>query len=212
MVAPLIFRVMLQLYPALLFQLLCCHLVFTTLNSLLTVIQTHLVHYHLRLPINLFSMWHTSTCASKSQFKCHHLPHEAFLISINKVPLSWPYIPIALYMSLYFASSQCTVTTMVSPFFQMKLWAPQRKRSHPYESLYHQALTWYSKNICEMKIKHITLSIVLSAQSFMIGQLKLVKVNGILLSIPVSTCHPLPPTRHINNNQPHSGDILLHWE
>lgn len=96
MVSPLIFRVMLQLYPALLFQLLCCHLVFTTPNCLLTVIQTRLVHYHLWLPINLFSMWHTSTHASKFQFKCHHFPHEAFLISINEAPLSWPYNPIAL--------------------------------------------------------------------------------------------------------------------
>lgn len=188
MVAPMIFRV--QLHPGLLFQFLCYHLVFTTLNYLWTMTQIHLVYYHLWLSINLFSIWHTSTHASKTQFKCYHPLHEAFLTSINKIHLSWPCIPI--HVSLYFISSQWTVITVVFPSSQRKLWAPQRKRSHPYASLYHQALVWCSKNICKMKMKHITLSIELSAWSFMIGQLKLVKVNGILLSIPVATRSPDP--------------------
>ena len=41
----------------------------------------------------------------KTQFKCHHLLHEAFLTSTNKANLSWPYNPTALWnyhsISLY---------------------------------------------------------------------------------------------------------------
>lgn len=103
----------------------------------------HLVHSHLWLPIRLFCLAHF--------YSCFKSPVQM------SPPLSWR-LPdfhkqnsslLALYsystvnMSLYFTSSQGTVITVVSLSSQMKLWAPQRKRAHLYESVYHQALAWY---------------------------------------------------------------------
>lgn len=84
-------------------MLLTINLIFTTRNFLLPVTQTHLIHSDLCPSTS--SLVHFYSDHKKTQFKCHHPLHEAFLTSTNKIHLSWPYNPTARWtyhsISLY---------------------------------------------------------------------------------------------------------------
>lgn len=155
-------------------MLLTINLIFTTRNFLLPVTQTHLIHSDLCPSTS--SLVHFYSDHKKTQFKCHHPLHEAFLTSTNKIHLSWPYNPTArwTYHSISLIPvhwSHCGFPIISSPSETVTF---SKERLHP-QSLY-QAWGWeptgHSKTTWD-KNAHITLSTVPSAQSFITGQLKL---------------------------------------
>ena len=181
------------------------NLIFTTLNSLLTVTQMHLIHSYLC----------SSACSLSGTLLLRlQKPSSNVTTSFMKPDSQTKFTspgPVFLQHCeyVYFTLSYCTEVTVISSSSQIRLWAPQRKRPHP-ESLY-QALAWkitgYLRTTSEMKMKHITLSIVSSAQSFIIGQVKLVKVKTTLPSISVSS--PTLTNATSTTVKPHSGHCTI---
>ena len=146
----------------------------------------------------------------KTQFKCHHPLHEAFMTSQTKFISPGPTIlqhceTITLFYFIPVHWNHCGFPIISSPNRDCDLLKEKTMSPISVPGL-RMGTHWVLKDNVRQKWKYY-FSTVPSAQSFITGQLKL---DRVLLSISV-----LPstvPQCHINNSQPHSGYIPLQQE